>query len=416
MSMTDVAIVGAGPYGLSMAATLAASGVDYRVFGTPMQFWADTMPPGMALKTSWITAGFIDPRKPYSLVDYCVEHGIPHEETVNPIDLETFVAYGREFQRRSVPNLNTAHIARIETKGDGFRLTTDDGAVVDARRVVVATGIIDHRVMPDELASLSSEYVTHSATCAPFERFAGKDVLVIGAGASSVDTAAALRLVGGRPIVIARSGEIRYQSPGAPRTWWDRIRAPDSKLGPGWRALAVTTMPRLFYMLPEKFRVEVVRRFLGPAASWPARKIVEGHVTFKLGADIKAARIADGKVHVDTAKRDGTRETLVVDHVIAATGYRVDMRHYALLDPAIRAKLALTDDSPALSPKFESSVPGLYFVGTSAANSFGPMFRFVMGSGYTVRTITAHILANLRNRKEVAAPAVLAGDLSSKQA
>ena len=123
MLKTDVAIVGAGPYGLSMAATLAAHGVDHRVFGTPMQFWSETMPPGMALKTSWATAGLLDPRRPFSLIDYCRERGLPHDES-SPIRLETFVAYGREFQRRSVPALTRTHITHIARHGAGFSLHT----------------------------------------------------------------------------------------------------------------------------------------------------------------------------------------------------------------------------------------------------------------------------------------------------
>ena len=39
--MTDVAVIGAGPYGLSLAAHLRARGADIRVFGFPMQSWRE---------------------------------------------------------------------------------------------------------------------------------------------------------------------------------------------------------------------------------------------------------------------------------------------------------------------------------------------------------------------------------------
>jgi thioredoxin reductase len=416
MSSTDVIIVGAGPYGLSMSAHLSAHAIDHRIFGTPMAFWAETMPPNMALKTSWATAGFSDPRKPYSLIDYCRERGLPHDES-GPIRLETFVAYGREFQRRSVPGLIPTHITRIARAGDRFRVTTADGATIEARKVVVATGIGEHRFVPDEVAALPDGVLYHSATCGNFEKFKDKDVVVIGGGASAIDTAAALRQFGGRGIVVARRDAVRYQSPGTARSLWQRIRTPDSKLGPGWRALAVTTLPLAFHALPSKFREDVVRRFLGPAASWPARQLVEGHVPFRLGATIAATRMANGKAEVDLVYKNGTTETLVADNVIAATGYRVEIKRYDLLDKEIRNAMAIEDGSPALSRAFETSIPGLYFTGTASAIAFGPMFRFVMGCPYTARRITDHLARQLQRRPTLdSAPVPATAALSGKQA
>ena len=416
MRMTDVAVVGAGPYGLSMSAHLTAKGIDHRIFGTPMAFWAETMPPGMALKTSWATAGFSDPRAPYSLIDYCRERGLPHDES-GPIRLEVFVAYGQEFQRRSVPNLVPSHIVKIARAGDHFRLTTAAGATVDARRVVVATGIGEHRFVPGELAGLPDGVLYHSATCGDFEKFRDKDVVVVGGGASAIDTAAALRQFGARGVVVARRDAVRYQSPGNARSLFDQIRTPDSKLGPGWRALAVTTLPRAFHALPDTFRADIVRRFLGPAASWPARQVVEGHVPFRLGAHLAGARMQDGKAEIDLRMKDGRCETLSADHVIAATGYRVDIKHYKLLDASLRNELRVVDGSPALSTRFEASVPGLYFTGTAAAVAFGPMFRFVCGCGYTAGRITGHIAPALARRAPQFAPAVaLPSRLSGEKA
>lgn len=398
MNKTEVAVVGAGPYGLSIAATLATKRINHVVFGTPMQFWAETMPPNMALKTSWATAGFTDPSAPYSLIDHAVEAGLPHDEST-PIRLETFVAYGREFQRRSVPTLNRTHVTEIRKLNKSFLLSTEDGGMTEARRVVVATGIGEHRFIPEQLRSLPAQFLSHSATCGPFERFEGKDVIVIGGGASAIDTAAALRQFGAHPTVVARRKQVRYQSPGnVKRSLIDRIRAPDTKLGPGWRALAVTTMPSLFHAMPVRFRIMVVRRFLGPAASWPARQFVEGHVPFVLGAHMIGAEISSDKVVVDLSV-DGAKYQLSADHVIAATGYRVEMARYTLLATKLREQLALEDGSPALSRKFESSVPGLFFAGTVAANAFGPMFRFVSGSAYAADKIAGHIASELNAAK-----------------
>ena len=42
MTDTNVAIVGAGPYGLAAAAHLRRAGVEVRVIGQPMSFWQNT--------------------------------------------------------------------------------------------------------------------------------------------------------------------------------------------------------------------------------------------------------------------------------------------------------------------------------------------------------------------------------------
>jgi hypothetical protein len=40
---------------------------------------------------------------------------------------------------------------------------------------------------------------------------------------------------------------------------------------------------------------------------------------------------------------------------------------------------------------FESTAPGVYFTGLSAANSFGPMMRFAYGADFTARRIARHL-------------------------
>jgi FAD-dependent urate hydroxylase len=79
-----------------------------------------------------------------------------------------------------------------------------------------------------------------------------------------------------------------------------------------------------------------------------------------------------------------------VDHVIAATGYRVDLDRLSILSTETRQRIQLTGGSPALSANFESSVPGLYFVGLAAANVFGPFLRFACGAGFAARRLAKH--------------------------
>src|SRR3954453_7068717 len=67
----DVAIVGAGPYGLSIASHLhRRGGPAVRVFGDPMSFWRDRMPSGMLLRSPYVASNIADPDRSLTLSDY----------------------------------------------------------------------------------------------------------------------------------------------------------------------------------------------------------------------------------------------------------------------------------------------------------------------------------------------------------
>jgi len=134
----SVAIIGAGPYGLSAAAYLRAAGVEPNVFGKPMAFWDDQMPAGMRLRSNWGASHIADPKQELTLDAYCLQNG---NHLSKPIPLERFVDYGRWYQRQAVPNLDNRQISSVKRDVRSFRLVMTDGAEFTARRVVVAAGI-----------------------------------------------------------------------------------------------------------------------------------------------------------------------------------------------------------------------------------------------------------------------------------
>jgi hypothetical protein len=87
---------------------------------------------------------------------------------------------------------------------------------------------------------------------------------------------------------------------------------------------------------------------------------------------------------------DGEERTVSTDHVIAGTGYRVDLRRLTFLSTAIRSQLRASAFVPILSAEFESSIPGLYFIGLASAQTFGPSMRFVVGARFTARRLARH--------------------------
>lgn len=389
----DVAVVGAGPYGLSIASHLRARGIEHRVFGTPMQTWRTQMPQGMFLKSEGFASSLFEPSGAFTLREYCAGEGLPYADLGLPISRAVFSNYGAAFQRRYVPDLAQVDVVALEALPQGFRLTLSTGEALTALRVVLAVGISHFAHMPSELASLPRSLVSHSSRHTDLGVFAGREMLVLGAGASAMDCAALLARAGASVRLVARAPSIHFHDgPGKlPRPLLERLRAPMSGLGPGWKSRLCTDAPLLFHAMPERFRVLVVSRHLGPAPGWWTRAMVEGKVPFHLGQRVQGVGEAGGRVELALVGADGVRTTLTADHLIAATGYRPDVQRLAFLHPALRARVQIAAHAPVLSRNFESSVPGLYFVGLASANSFGPVARFAFGAGFTARRLARHL-------------------------
>jgi thioredoxin reductase len=382
-AMTDIAIIGAGPYGLSLGAHLSAAGLSVRVFGQPMHTWRTSMPEGMVLKSEGFASNLWHPDGALTLKDYCADHGLPYKDSGLPIPLQTFSDYGVAFQKRFVPMLDERWVTGLDRESNAFLLRLDDDEIVTAQRVVIAAGIRSFHYTPAELAALAGPLCSHSIEHHRLERFSGKRVLVVGGGASGVELAALMSKKGAQVTVAACRGRIPYCQPPRPRSLLERIQAPETGLGTGWRSVACVAAPMLFYQMPRDFRHLVVRKHLGPAPGWVSREEVEQNVNVLLGAKVDRACVRGAVASVTLRTRDGTEKVIDAEHVISATGFRVDMQRLNFINPRIMDRLALADQTPLLSPHFETSVPGLFMVGITAANNFGPLLRFAYGAGFT---------------------------------
>lgn len=394
----DVAVVGAGPYGLSVAAHLAAQGTNFTVFGRPLETWRDHMPRGMLLKSDGFASSLSAPTAGASLGEYCAGRGLAYHPLAIPVPLQTFVDYGLDFQRRFVPDLDPRTVTGLDRTEGGYRLTLDDGETLAARRVVMAVGITHFAHMPAVLAGLPTDLVTHSCAHADVSRFRGREVVVIGAGASAVDLAVHLAEAGADVRLVARRDQVRFGSePGeGPRSRWSRLRHPSSGLGPGLRSRLYSDAPDLVRLLPPTLRQEIVRRHLGPASPWRLRRRFETQVNLIAGCEVAHAERQGNRVRLRLIAGDGEETDLDADHVIAATGYRPDLRRLNFMAQPLRQRLRTAANTPVLNQSFETSERGLYFVGSAAANSFGPLMRFMYGVDFTARRVSRHLVRAAR--------------------
>jgi thioredoxin reductase len=398
--MLETAIIGAGPYGLSIAAHLRGLGIPFRIFGRLMDSWQSHMPKGMHLKSDGFASSIYDPDSDFTLGHFCAERKIEYSDTGVPVRLDTFTAYGQAFKERKVPELEDRMVTRLERLPEGFRLGLDNGESFTARQVVLAVGITHFEYLPAVFADLPAEFLTHSFRHHDLEEFRGRNVVVVGGGSSATDLAGLLHQMDADVTMVTRRPTLKFHGkpqPG-PRSLWQDITRPQSGIGPGWRLRFCADAPGVFHYLPESLRLEAVRRILGPSGGWFAKDMVIGKVPLLLEHTTERAEIKDGRVRLQVRDARGSQREIFTDHVIAATGYKVNLERLKFLSPEIRSQLKTVGGSPALSSKFESSMPGLYFAGLTAANSFGPVMRFAFGAGFAARTVARAVKNSLRGQ------------------
>src|SRR6266568_3186436 len=380
MTDTNVAVVGAGPYGLAAAAHLRRAGVDVRVIGQPMSFWQN-MPAGLLLRSNWTATCIAEYQGELSLDSFCAATGTSFDL---PVPLDRFIDYGMWVQQRVAPDVDRRLVETLEAGPGGFRLTLADGTAISARRVVVAAGIELFANRPAVAAGLPSELASHTGDHRDFRRFRGARVLVVGGGQSALECAALLHESGARTEVAVRQDHLRWLNGGKYQRMLGRyaqlVYAP-TDVGPMGLSRLVA-VPDLFRRLPRRAQDPLAHRSIRPAgAAWLPPRLTE--VPIRLGRTVVSATARDGQVHVTFA--DGDTQT--VDHMLFGTGYQVDITRYPFLTAELTARIRRAGGYPLLGRGMESSVPGLHFLGAPAAWSFGPIARFVSGGWYTCRAL-----------------------------
>ncbi len=361
-----------------------------------MELWSRHMPAGMYLKSEGFASNLSDPRGEHTLERYCAEHETEYEyrELAAPIPLATFERYGRWFQQHVVPGVRESRVEQVSKIAGGYRVRIDTGEILRAGNVVVATGMTGYANLPAELRGLPSKALVHSYEHRDPVASRGQEIAVIGAGQSALESAALLHEQGANVRVIARTHKLAWNSKpgGSSRPLRDRWKYPESGLGEGRSQWAYSNYPLAFHFAPESQRVKRAYTALGPAGAWWLRERVEGHVELMLGRSVSDARVRDGGVRLELQGPSGAEE-LVVAQVIAGTGYRPNLSGLPFLDQAllgaIRVQAAV--GTPLLDRSFQSTAPGLYFVGYSAGLSFGPVMRFVFGVDFAARTVARRL-------------------------
>lgn len=388
MTICDVTIIGAGPYGLSAAAHLRAiKGLGLRIFGEPMEFWDTKMPEGMLLRSPREASTISDPRSEFTLEAYETASGT---KPVSRVARETFVDYGKWFQSQLGADLDRRSVVEVRREGSIFEIALADGTIHKSRRVVVAAGIGKFKKGPKQFLELSPAHVSHCYDGRKLSEL-GERVVVIGAGQSALESAALLREAGVAVEVIAQISVLR----------WIGMHKRLHQLGPISKVLyskhdigpigisRMVAYPKLMYQIPlgvkDPIRTRAVR---SAGAPWLIPRL--SGVRLTTGRVVHSAReIGD---EVELKLDDGSERR--VDHILLGTGYRVDIAKYEFLSPALVKEVRQLDGYPDVGPGFTTSVPGLHFIGATGARKFGPLLYFVTGTEFASGELASHISRN----------------------
>jgi cation diffusion facilitator CzcD-associated flavoprotein CzcO len=399
MTRCDVVILGAGPYGLAAAAHLRnIPGLDVQVFGEPMEFWRSHMPEGMLLRSPWAASHISDPRTALTMDAFGQQLGV---QIPRPIPLDRFVEYGLWFHRQAVPDIDRRRIARIDRVSQGFQVTLTDGEKLQAHRVVVAAGIGSFARRPKVFEGLPPELVTHVSDQRDVRRFVGKQVAVIGAGQSALESAALIHEAGGKVEVIVRASDVHWLG------WRARLQ----KLGPVAKLLyspfdigpagisRIVAVPDAVKYFPRSTQDAFRRRALRPAG---ARWLVD--IAISRARFVES--VTPSRNRLSMRLNDGSLRE--VDHVLLGTGYRVDVTRYPFLSSELIQGLTQVNGFPKLTRGFESSIPGLHFLGAPSSWNFGPLMFFVCGTDYAARRLARYIATpESRDGSKVASAAAM---------
>jgi len=354
----------------------------------------------MVLKSPGFASTLTAASSSFTLESFCAEKGYTYDAAHIPVKLEHFIDYGIEFQKRLVPQLEEHDVAAVRRVVGGFRVRLEDGEELLTSLLVVAVGTSHFDSVPKVFEGLPDRYVSHSSMHPDLTAFAGKQVTILGAGASALEMAAILREHGTDVTLIAREKTVRFQALPyeGERTWIEKLRAPTTQIGLGWRCWMACKGPHIFRLLPEDLRYKALKKHTASAGGWTIRRRVLGKVPMVLGVEVTGASVHNGLVSLTLTEASGKTTEHLTEHVIAATGYEVDLNRLNFLGTGLRAEIDASRGAPLLDANFQSSVRGLYFVGEASAPTFGPLMHSACGAHYSSAWLSRHLARVARSK------------------
>ena len=359
MDTTSLLVVGAGPYGLAVAARARECGIDTVIVGHPLGFWTDHMPEDMFLRSGidW----HLDASGIHTFEAFIEEQALSPAE-LDPIPIRVFLEYATWFQAQKRLTVCDQFVSGLEKRGGAFVASLEDGSQIGAERLVAAPGSRYFAQVPEWAAGLPTGLGSHTCDFVRFDDVAGERVLIVGGRQSAYEWAALLGEHGAERVDIVH----RHDVPRFDRASWafvDEYTAATIEVPGWWRSLPRTEQDKISRRFWEVGRL-TLEWWLPPRLTgerfhvWPNAQVFGATIE----PDAAVVTLSNG-------------ERLSVDRVIFATGYKAELANVPYLRPLI-SDIDVLDGFPSLDENFESSIAGLYFPGFAASRDFGPFLGF----------------------------------------
>ena len=365
---TDLLIIGAGPFGLAMAAYAQHLSTDYLIVGKPMEFWQANMPQEMYLRSAcdW----HLDPVNKDTIERFLQTQNLTPAD-VEPLSLRFYLSYIRWFQEQkqieSIPKY-VQQLDHINSGANLFQATMEDGQTITAKQVVVALGFKHFKNEPPDLVKrLPAGRISHTCDLVDFESLKGKRCLIIGGRQSAFEWTALLNDAGAEAVHLSH----RHASPAFAEADWSWVNPLVDAMvdNPGWfRNLSAAEKDEVSHRLWAEGRLKV--------EPWLESRVMKE--TVKLWPNTQVVS-CDERPGGDLLVKLDTGESLTVDHIILATGYKVKIDQVPFLAQGnILPQLTTRNGFPVLDEHFQTNLPGLFMTSMAATQDFGPFFAFTI--------------------------------------
>ena len=363
---TSLLIIGAGPFGLSMAAHAQQLGIDYIIAGKPMEFWEKNMPAGMYLRSAcdW----HLDADNEHTIEKFLSIKKLSRGDA-EPLSLQFYLSHTKWFIEQKKIHPLQVYIKKLDHKKDHcYKAFTNDNEIINAKNVVIATGFKYFKHIPGEILSLLPPG-TYSHTCDTIDMKQMKDkrVLIIGGRQSAYEWAALLNEGGADTIHISH----RHESPAFERSDWSWVNVMVDKFedDPLWfHNLSFAEKEAIRKKLWEEGRLKI--------EPWLNERVKKNNIRVWPFTNIVSCKQSqNGELEITF----DNRQNIIVEHIIFATGYKVNISNVPFLaNGNILPMLSIQNGFPELDKYFQTNLPGLFIASIPASQDFGPFFGFTI--------------------------------------
>ena len=377
---TDLLIIGAGPFGLAISAYAQDHGIRHKVVGVPMGFWRDNMPQSMYLRSSCDWS--LDPVGNYSIYAYLEGLGKTCSQ-VTPLSRDFYLDYAGWMQRGRGIESTESIVTSLIPDDSGLVAVFANGKRIRSRAVVVAIGFKDFAHTPANLSAMFPAHQQgHTCFSVDFEGMADKRVLIVGGRMSAFEWTALIREAGAKAVHVS----YRHDTPVFETSDWSWVNGIVDNMSkdPGWyRRLSTEEKKNLNH----RFWVEG-RKKLEP---WLAPRIDHTNVHLHPKTNVMGTEVKEGGIDVELDNGD----KFAVDHVVFATGYRMDVQRIPFLSDDLLRSLQVEQHYPVLDVNFQTNIPGLYMTSLAAARDFGSFMAFTVSARAQANVIGAAVKKQL---------------------